>query len=67
MARSVETTYTLDHLAKAYDITASDFWETYKALGHPLDNRVEQHKLIQELVRLGNSMIKISEAKQAVY
>lgn len=66
MAKTEATIYTDDHLRKAYDITSSEFWSTYEQLAQPADNRSEQHNMIKELIRLGDSMVKIHEARQAL-
>ena len=66
MAKNEATIYTDDHLRKAYDITSSEFWSTYEQLAQPADNRAEQHAMIKELIRLGDSMVKIHEARQAL-
>ena len=66
MAKSESTIYTDDHLRKAYDITSSDFWDMHEQLIQPCNNRAEQHDMIKELIRLGDSMVKIHEARQAL-
>ena len=66
MSKSESTIYTDDHLRKAYDITASEFWSTHEQLLQPCNNRSEQHAMIKELIRLGDSMVKIHEARQAL-
>jgi len=66
MIKDESTIYTDDHLRKAYDIMASEFWKVYHQVAEPFDNRTQQHEAIKELIRLGDSMVKISEARQAL-
>ena len=67
MAKLESTIYTDDHLRKAYDITASEFWDMHEKLIQPCNSRAEQHDMIKELTRLGDSMVKIHEARQALH
>lgn len=66
MAKDEVAIYTDDHMRKAYDITSNEFWSTYEQLAKPADSRAEQHNMIRALIRLGDTMLKIHEARQAL-
>lgn len=66
MATAESTSYTDDHLRKAYDILSVEFWDLQAKLSEPFNSRIDQHESIKELMRLGDSMIKVHEARQAL-
>jgi len=60
-------TYTDDHLRKAFEIISEQFWDVHQRLSEPFESRAEQLETINELARLGNAMVKITEARSAVF
>jgi len=60
-------TFTDDHLLKASSIISTEFWNVHELLSQNFANRSEQLEAIKELIRLGNAMVKISEARSALF
>jgi len=60
-------TFTDDHLLKASSIISTEFWNAHELVSQTFDNRSEQLEAIKELIRLGNAMVKISEARSALF
>ena len=60
-------TFTDDHLLKASSIISTEFWNAHERVSQTFDNRSEQLEAINELTRLGNALVKINEARSAMY
>jgi hypothetical protein len=58
--------FTNDHLVKAYSIISTEFWNAHERVSETFDNRADQLEAINELVRLGNAMVKITEARSTL-
>jgi hypothetical protein len=58
--------YTNDHLVKAYSIISTEFWAAHERLSGTFESTNEQLKAINELTRLGNAMVAITEARKAI-
>jgi len=55
-----------DHLYIAYGLAKQEFWFVHNALNSEYENSSDQLKDVKELARLGNLMMKIIEARQAI-
>jgi hypothetical protein len=65
--KSEAYTVTNDHLLKAYTTVSTEFWKAHARITETFDNKTEQLEAINELVRFGDAMVKINEARSALF
>ena len=67
ITKSEAYTFSNDHLLKAYSIISTEFWNAHERVSQTFDTRAEQLEAVNELTRLGNAMVKINEARSAMF